>query len=112
MTNRSRDKGTAWESSIVNYLQQAGWPHAERRARNGAHDRGDITGIPGVVVEAKNEKRVALAEYITETETEKTNANAALGICWIKRRGKSSAGDGYVLMSGSQLVELLKAAGY
>jgi hypothetical protein len=30
----------------------------------------------------------------------------------IKRRGKSSAGDGCVLMSGSQLVELLKAAGY
>jgi Holliday junction resolvase len=112
VANCNRDRGTAWETSIVRLLQAYGWPLAERRPRSGAHDKGDVTGIPGVVIEAKNEKRVSLAEYINETETEKTNADAALGVCWIKRRGKSSAGDGYVIMTGQQFVELLREAGY
>jgi Holliday junction resolvase len=110
--NRSRDKGTAWESSIVNYLQQHGWPNAERRARRGNHDAGDVAGVAGVCIEAKAEKRIALAEYVTETETERVNANAALGVAWIKRPRKGSPADAYVVMTGAQFVELIKAAGY
>jgi hypothetical protein len=112
VTNRNLARGTAWASDIVKYLQQCGWIHAERRALNGAQDRGDIAGLIGVVIEAKNEKRVELAQYLKETEVEKTNAKAAVGVTWIKRRGKGSAGDGYVLMSGAQFVQLLKEAGY
>lgn len=112
MTNRSRDKGTAWESAIVAYLREHGWPHAERRARAGAHDRGDIAGVAGVVIEAKNEARVTLAGYIAETLTEQANAAAAVGAAWVKRRGKTSAGDGYVIMTGRQFVQLLREAGY
>jgi len=47
----ARAKGTAWETAIVGYLRGRGAPHAERRALNGSNDRGDIAGIPGLVIE-------------------------------------------------------------
>jgi Holliday junction resolvase len=112
MTNRSRDKGTSWESRVVEYLREHGWPHAERRARRGTRDAGDIAGVVGVCIEAKNEKRITLAEYVDETQVEKANANATVAACWIKRRGKTSPAHGYVVMSGQQFIELLREAGY
>jgi len=108
----SRAKGTAWESKIVDYLRGTGVPHAERRAANGSKDRGDIAGIPGVVVEAKSAARVELAAWLAEAETERANDGAALAVVWHKRRGKTSAGDGYVTMTGATLIQLLTAAGY
>jgi hypothetical protein len=110
--SRERAKGTAWESTIVNYLQGRGWVHAERRALAGALDKGDIAGVPGVVIEAKNCKQINLAQFLTEANTERANAGAAIGVAWVKRRGKASAGDGYVVMDGDTFTQLLKDAGY
>ena len=110
--SRSRAKGTSWESNIVDYLRTAGWPHAERRALNGRRDRGDVAGLIGVVIEAKNEASIRLAAYVAEAEAERANGDADVGVAWIKKRGKTSAGDGYVVMTGAQFTALLKAAGY
>ena len=110
--SRAKQRGTAWETAVVNYLQTSGWPHAERRALNGNTDRGDITGLPGVCIEAKSAARVELGEWLKEMLTEKTNARADVGAVWIKRRGKTSPGDAYVVMDGRQFVQLLKEAGW
>lgn len=108
----SKRKGTSWESAIVDYLRASGVPHAERRALNGAKDRGDIAGLPGVVVEAKSAAQVQLAAWLEEAKAERDNDGAEVGVVWFKRRGKGSPADGYVLMDGATLVDLLKAAGY
>lgn len=108
----SKARGTRWESAIVDYLRANGVPHAERRALGGASDRGDIAGIPGVVVEAKNAKATALAAWIDEAETERRNDLADLAVVWHHRRGKGSPADAYVTMTGATLVLLLAAAGY
>ena len=112
MTNRSKAKGTSWESEIVAFLRSAGWPHVERRTLNGATDRGDIAGIPGIVIEAKSVKTITLGAYVVEAAKERANDRADLGVAWIKRRGKASAGHGYVVMDGAQFAWLLKEAGY
>jgi hypothetical protein len=112
VVNRARIKGTSWETVIVDYLRAAGWPHAERRALNGSKDRGDIAGLPGVVIEAKNCKIVELGPWIREAEAERHNDGAGVGVVWMKRRGKAAAEDGYVVMSGAQFVQLLREAGY
>jgi hypothetical protein len=112
VTNRSRDKGTAWETRVVAFLQEHGWPFAERRARRGNKDAGDVAGVARVCLELKAEKRITLSEYLDETLVEQTNADAAVAACWIKRPRKTSPAHGYVVMSGAQFVELLKAAGY
>lgn len=104
--------GRAWEKAIVDYLHLRGWPHAERRRLEGSKDRGDIAGIPGLVIEAKNTKTISLAEFLDEAGVEAENAGAAYGVAWIKRRGFASAGLGYVVMGGDEFCDLLKEAGY
>lgn len=106
----ARRKGTSWESAIVAFLRDRGWLHAERRALGGARDRGDVAGIPGVVIEAKSAARLDLAGWLAEAEAERVNDGATWGVVWAKRRGKASPADGYVLMSGRTFVELLAAA--
>ena len=110
--SRSRAKGTAWESAIVDFLQGHGWPHAERRALNGARDRGDISGLPGLVIEAKNATQYRLGEWVDEANLEQGNANAAIGVVWAHRKGKAQAADGYVIMDGRSFARLLKEAGW
>jgi hypothetical protein len=110
--SRSRAKGTAWESAIVAHLRAHGVPHAERRALGGAKDRGDIAGIPGVVIEAKSAARIELAVWVDEAEAERANDHARIGVTWFKRRGKTSAGAGYVAMTGDTFLRLLADAGY
>lgn len=110
MTNRNKAKGSAWERAIVEHLKAAGWPFAERRLAGAAKDRGDIAGVVGVVIEAKNTATRKLAEWVDETEVERVNDNAWLGVVWHKRTGKASAADGYVTMTGAQFTALLTRA--
>lgn len=112
--NRASAKkaGTSWESAIVEALIGHGWPYAERRRLNGNKDRGDIAGIPGVVIEAKNTKTLDLAGSLAEAHHEAANAGAGIGVAWFKRRGKASALNGYVVMDGDTFLHLLKGAGY
>jgi hypothetical protein len=108
----NKRKGTAWESSIVAFLREKGFTYAERRALSGALDKGDLAGVPGLVVEAKHVSRTDLSGWLDEAEQERDNAKADVGVVWMKRRGYTSPGRAYVVMSGDDLVWLLKAAGY
>lgn len=105
-------KGTKWESRIVDYLRANGYPHAERRTLNGTADRGDINAAPGLVIEAKNQARHSFAEWLDEANAEAFNARADVGLVWAHRRGKASAGDGFVVMDGVTAVRLLRMAGF
>lgn len=110
MTSRNKAKGSAWERAIVEHLRATGWPYAERRIAGAAKDRGDIAGVVGVVIEAKNTASRNLAGWIEETELERVNDGAWLGVVWHKRTGKSAAADGYVTMTGAQFTALLARA--
>lgn len=108
----SKRKGTAWEAAVVDYLRDNRVPHAERRALNGSKDRGDIAGIPGVVIETKSAAKVELAAWLDEAETERANDGAEIGVVWFKRRGRTSPSQAFVLLDGATLIKLLAAAGY
>lgn len=113
----ARQAGTKWETEIVNALIRAGWKHAERRRLAGVNDRGDIAGIPGVVIEAKNTNRLELSTALDEAKTEARNDSSGVfgvshGVAWIKRKGRTSAEDGYVVMDGATFMDLLKEAKY
>lgn len=110
--SKERAKGTAAETAVVRSLREFGFPHAERRALHGQYDKGDITGIPGVVVEVKDCARIELAAWLDEAMTEKRNARADVGAVWFKRRGKANADSWYVLMDGEQFMHLLTEARY
>lgn len=99
--NKSKQKGTAWETEIVNYLKSFGFD-ARRKVLSGNADKGDIEIIelPFLVIEAKNERKYSLSEYIAEANEEATNADVELGVAWMHRQGKASPKDAYVLMDG------------
>jgi hypothetical protein len=111
--NRSKQKGTAAESAVVDRLQAAGYP-AERRALSGNKDRGDVSGIRArvgrVVIEIKACAQMALAAWVDEANVERDNDDAAIGVVWHKRKGKGSPLDWYVTMDGETFLRLLEAA--
>lgn len=104
----AKKAGTQWESDIVQTLIDYGFPHAERRRLSGSKDRGDIAGVPGICIEAKNTKSYDLAGAVTEANTEAVNAVVPIGVAWIKRHGKSSPLDGYVVMDGATFLRLIQ----
>ena len=51
-------------------------------------------------------------EFLREAQVEAENAGALVGAAWIKRRGKASPGEAYVVMDGETFTHLLREAGY
>jgi hypothetical protein len=93
MTNRPKAIGTAAETAVVRYMQANGFPTAERRALRGSFDCGDVTGIPSVCVEikggqaAKTASDGQVAAWLDETDTERLNAHAEIGVLVMARAG-------------------------
>lgn len=110
--SKSKRKGTAFETAVVRYLAANGFPYAERAPLAGNKDRGDITGTPGLVWECKNAREIRLAEWSDETFVEMVNAGAHYGILVVKRPRYGDPADAYAVLPLSNLVELLKEAGY
>ncbi len=106
--SKQRAKGTAAETAVVRYLQEQGFVHAERRALHGTHDKGDITGIPGVVIEVKNHAKLTLAEWVKELEQEMKNAKADFGFVVAKKKGTTNPAEWYAVMPLKVLLEEIK----
>jgi hypothetical protein len=108
----AKAKGRNAENQFIAYLQDSGWPYAERRRLNGIHDRGDVTGIPGVTIEIKSGARIELAKWMGELEVEMDNDNTTIGFLAIKPKGKTAGADYWCLVPPAVLVRLLKDAGW
>ena len=115
MSSRSKQVGTAGETAVVNYLKRHGWPHAERRSLNGAYDRGDVAGCPGIVWEVKagnaamNASDAQVEAWMQEAEVERVNDNADIGILVMKRKGISGtrAGEWWAVLDGGVFADLV-----
>lgn len=104
--SKSRAVGTRFESEVRDYFNEGGFFCVERRALNGALDKGDLSGIPAWTLECKNERTITLAAYMQEVEVEKANARTPYGAAIVKRRNKGVA-DAYVVMPLYQFKVLL-----
>ena len=107
MTSPQKRKGSAAELAVAKWLHKLGWIHAERSRAGWQDDRGDIDGMPGVVVEVKNEKRIDIPGYLRELEVEMENAKAWTGTVIIKRRGSTNVDDWYAVMPAKIWGELM-----
>jgi hypothetical protein len=84
----------------------------ERRDKNGAKDRGDITGIKfagqRIVVECKDYGGIYhVGEWLNEAEVERRNDNAGVTMVVAKRRAKGHPGDQVVMMTVDDLLSLM-----
>lgn len=110
----AKKAGTALESLITTWLAAVlDDDRIERRAKNGAKDRGDIGGVRTirngrVVIEVKNYGgRFDVGTWLTEAEIERGNDDAIAGIVVAKRRGTQAPGDQVVLLTMRDFVAIL-----
>ncbi|WP_239121788.1 hypothetical protein [Corynebacterium minutissimum] len=88
-------------------------PHIDRRVKTGKHDRGDIAAVETmdggrVVLECKNHKTLKLPEWWRETEQERINDNAKIGVIVHKRHGHGKPADQWVTMNLEMFAQLIK----
>ncbi|RZU35978.1 hypothetical protein EV284_3461 [Streptomyces sp. BK022] len=108
MTNRSKQKGTSFESSVLPAIKEK-QPLAERRALEGKQDKGDfyIPGEDRFVIEAKNHKEMDLSGWLREATTEAANANVPHGVVFHKKRGTTDPREQYATMKVGTFLDLV-----
>ena len=112
--SREARKGASFEEDTATWFASAlGDDRIERRVKHGSNDRGDISGLrirgKRTVVECKNCKRMDLATWVDEAETERANDDAEFGIVVHKRKGKGKAkfGENYATMTLETLAAII-----
>lgn len=108
---KSKARGTAAETSVVRYLQANGFPYADRAPLRGGKDTGDVTGVAVdgqmFVLEVKNCKAMALAQWVDELIAEMDNAGSTVGAVVHKRVRKGDPAEWYATLPFDVLVRLL-----
>jgi len=116
VTNPQKQKGSAYERLIVDYLKEHGFD-AERTRAGWSDDRGDIHGVSHssfgpFTIECKNQKSMDLSGWLGELERERHANGGQLGAVVHKKRGQTDAAQQYASLPLWMLVQLLKEAGY
>ncbi len=95
MTNRPKAIGTRGETGVVRVARDLGFPEARRLTLAGADDQGDAILCPGIIAEVKTGKAAKTASlaqidlWWLETEIERQNAGATIGLLVVQRAGYS-----------------------
>jgi Holliday junction resolvase len=108
MSNPQKEKGSEWERNVAAYLRQNGWPEADRRYGAGnVNDKGDIIGVPGFTIEAKNHKTHDFSGWLREAEVERVNAGTRFGVV-LAKRSRKPVGEAYVVMTFDTFIQIMK----
>jgi len=107
MSSYNKAKGSKFETDVMKYLRKLGH-FAERLAKAGANDEGDIvTIIAGqtYILECKNRKSLDLPQFWAEAQAEAANYAKARGLVVeppafvIVKRRRGSIEDAWVIQS-------------
>lgn len=61
--NRQKEKGSAFERDVQDMARAHGFTECRRAFASGAQGGADLTGIPGLAIEAKRQERVSLPAW-------------------------------------------------
>ena len=113
--NKNKNKGSAYERSIVDYLRSVGFT-VDRTRAGWTDDRGDIHGVAGpggpFTFECKNHRTLDLPAWYRELDVEIANNGGSVGAVIHKRHGVTDAAEQHVSLPLRVLVQLLREAGY
>ena len=113
--NPAKAKGTAWETMLVQTFRDE-FGNCERLALNGTNDEGDLWFSHDdhtFVIEAKAERAIDLARYVTEAELEASNwaksrkAKTPFWAAIVKRRNHR-VNKAYVVMTVDEFIRLVR----
>lgn len=108
----ARSAGARFERIIADYLAATlADDRIDRRVRNGAKDRGDISGLrvhgQRLVIECKDSTRLCLPEWTAEAHTEAGNDDALTGVVIHKRNRIGDPGRQWVTMTVDDFAALI-----
>lgn len=119
--NKSKVKGTSFETAVKQYLSKELPELSEsihREVLHGAKDLGDISGIHTigksglkVAVECKNYgSHDCIPQWLREAEVERENSGSDVGVVVSKRRGigTKNMGEQLVSMTLDQFIKLIR----
>lgn len=110
----AKKAGSSFERSQADWLaDRLDDDRIDRRAKRGVKDRGDIAGVRTirggrVVIECKNTTRLDLPGWLRETEIERGNDDAHIGVVMHKKRGTTDPAEQYVTMSAETFARLIE----
>ena len=104
--SKSRQKGTSFETAVVNYLHERGLRGAVRTG-SAAYGDGDILGVPPLVIEAKNCAKMELSAWVNQAtdSRDRRDFEGEVPVVVHKRKGKNVA-QSYVTLTLEELVNL------
>lgn len=108
----AKAKGRDAENEVARGMQYYMRTKVERRAKNGAFDRGDISGVANVVVEVKSRSKFSPLQWIRELRAEIANDHAQIGFVAMKTTGSTKFDDYLAIMPMPEFMELLNDAGW
>lgn len=90
MPHPSKRKGDKAELELARILADlTGMPVRRKLGAGRADDTGDLTGLPGVTIEAKNYRDIATAirDGLDDLDREQANSGDPFGVCFVRRPG-------------------------
>ncbi|GAA2178257.1 hypothetical protein GCM10009785_00150 [Brooklawnia cerclae] len=108
----AKSAGTRFERAVADYLAAAlSDDRIDRKIKSGAKDKGDIAGVrhlgQKLTIECKDTTRQALAEWMTEAQTERGNDDGDVALIVHKRHGKGRPEDQWVTTTLGEFVALI-----
>jgi hypothetical protein len=107
VASSQKRKGNRAELDVVRWLQTMGHPKAARIQAGTHDDCGDVSGIPGVVIEVKNRQQHDWAQYFRRLATQIINADAYTGVIVAKRAGETDPGKWLAVMPCYEWINLI-----
>lgn len=109
----AKSAGTSFETLVAAFLHAAVDDRIERRAKNGALDRGDLSGVRTfrngrVVVQCKDYGgQFKVGAWLGQVDKQRGTDDAVAGVVVAKRRGTRDPGDQVVMMTLADFAALL-----
>lgn len=111
----AKKAGSSFERLCADYLRDNWDDRIDRRVKTGSIDKGDIANfrVNGhrIVLECKDETKYDFNNAINEAQAEAVNDGAVVGFALVKRRGKASPADQFVVSTLSDFLNFLKTIG-
>lgn len=103
--SRCRDKGARAERAAVAWLREHGWPDARRYLAGDGRQPGDLDFAPGIAVDVKARRELAIPAWLSQAETE-AGPNR-LPLLWVQRPGLTDPGDWWAVTRWRHVHQLL-----
>jgi len=110
----NKAKGAKYERQVCDMLTAELGVPVERRRLEGQLDRGDVAGIPGLIIECKNERKWGVWQWLREAKAEAEHATRhsssdTLGVVFKRQLGFPDPADSAVIMDVPTFLALWEA---